>query len=175
MGTTALFIAFTALNAVSTFAQNAAIDDQSANVAESANRQIAELDRQRKEASLIAQEKKADRVREADKVTASIIASLSEVGGAGTANESRFVQEAGFYEGLDLARIEGNRRREVESLRAEQQAVRSRGLNIIQRNRSRQQSNLFGFLTDTASAGFTAFGGGQAVSKAKQTGTAKGP
>src|SRR5690606_22709142 len=105
----ALFaIAGIALMGLSTREQNKALAEESMAAQQQANLEIEELDRQRKQESLIAQEKKADRVREADQKTASMVAALADVGGAGTVNESRFAEEIGFLEGLDLARIEGN-------------------------------------------------------------------
>ena len=102
--------------------QKKAIAAQAKFANEQSQLEIDEFNRQQDEADLIAAEKKSDRVRQADKEIASITASLSEVGALGTVNELRAVGEQGFLEGLDIARIEGNRRREVASLQAAKRA-----------------------------------------------------
>ena len=154
MGTALLFtLAKVAISAISTISQNRALDRQADQAANQANLEILELNRQRAEENKIAQEKKSDRVREADKAQASLIAALADSGGAGGANESRFVAETGFFEGLDLARIEGNRRRKVESLSSQQTFARNRALNTVDDIRGRQRTGTFNFLGSVISAG----------------------
>jgi hypothetical protein len=134
---------------------NAAVDDQIEAQNEQARLEIEERDRQRKEAGKQAQEQKSDRVRQADKQFASMIVSLSEVGG-GDHTEGRFAGETGLYEGLDLARIEGNRRRQVSALHSEQVASRNSALSFAKQGAAQKQANFFNFLGGAAKIGLAA-------------------
>jgi hypothetical protein len=93
--------------------------------------EIAELQRQREERNLIADEEKSDRVREADAQFASMVTSMAETGGAGTQNEYRFAAAIGGSEGLDLARIESNRQSSSETLASSQRASDARARDRI--------------------------------------------
>lgn len=157
---TILIIAAIAMAAMATAAANKGLDKDTDAAADHANLKIKELDRQRKQESKIAQEVKADRVRQADKQQASMIAALADVGGAGTDNESRFAGEIGLYEGLDIARIEGNRRRKIEALHSEQTAARNFALSVAAQNKSQKKVNTFNFLKGAAMTGAGAAGGG---------------
>jgi len=90
-----------------------------------------ELQRRKLEATDNARSEKSDRAREADKAMGRMLAVMADNGGSGTSNESRYVGEIGFLEGIDLARIEGNRTREVEAMSSAQTASGWRALNII--------------------------------------------
>jgi hypothetical protein len=90
-----------------------------------------ERNRQKKEATKNARSLKSDRAREADRLMGNMIATMADNGGSGTATEARFAGEIGYLEGLDMARIEGNRRREIEALSSAQTASSWRALNII--------------------------------------------
>ena len=132
--------------------QNEALDDEAQAAADQADLEIQELDRQRRQASAIAQERKADRVITADRQFASMIAAMADNGGHGTQNEARFGAEIGFYEGLDLARIEGNRKREIEALHSKQVAARQVALNTATRVAHQKRINFFTFAASTASS-----------------------
>lgn len=151
MGTTFFLIFSLATKFIGMIAQNSALNKQSKAAAEQARRDNEELDRQREEATEIAQEKKSDRVREADRETASMVAMLADVGGGGTLNESRFAGEVGFNSGVDLARIEGNRQRELQSLRSQQVGNRQNAINIASENRSKALGNTINFIGGAAS------------------------
>ncbi len=169
MGTALLFtLAKVAFSAFSTIQQNKALDEENRRAADQSNLEIQELDRQRDEEIEIAQGKKAERVREADRLNASNIAALADVGGGGTSNEARFAGEVGFYEGIDLAIIEGNRRRKAESLLSSQVASRTRALNTFATNRSKQKSNSLGFFGSVIGAGFSIASQSTSVSDAKK-------
>ena len=88
--------------------------------------EVEELSRQQGEIDRNTAEKKSDRVREADKQFASMIVSMGEMGGAGTVNEARFAVEIAANQGLDLARIESNRRADIRSVEASKAASKSR-------------------------------------------------
>ena len=109
-----------------------------------------ELTRQQQEANLIAQEEKSDRARAADRQFASAMVALETAGGAGSQNEARFGAEIAGNAGLDLARIEGNRRREVSALQSEKRAVRQKGRGAIRRSQAQ-------FLSSALGAGGQAF------------------
>ncbi|MQB00193.1 MAG: hypothetical protein GEU78_07865 [Actinobacteria bacterium] len=135
---------------------NAAVDDQIEAQNEQSRLEIEERDRQRTETGRQAQEQKSDRVREADQQFASMIVSLSEVGG-GDHTAGRFAGETGLYEGLDLARIEGNRRRQVSALHSEQVASRNNALSFAKQGAAQKRSNFFNFLGGAANLGMKAF------------------
>ena len=168
MGLTGLIIASVALSGIQMMAQNAALDDQAEAAREQANAEIEELDRQRHEEAKVAQEKKADRVRQADKEVASLVVAMADRGGAGGTNEDRLVGEVGGYEGLDLARIEGNKHRKIESLHASQIAARNRALNIGDTISGKKTANFLGFLGGAAAAGVVHAKASAAAEAAKQ-------
>jgi hypothetical protein len=97
-----------------------------------------ELTRQQTEANLQAQEQKSERAREADKQFASMVTSMEALGGAGSMDEARFGVEIGANSGLDISRIEGNRRREVEALQSSKQASRQRALGTVEQAQGQQ-------------------------------------
>ena len=171
MGTALLFtLAKVAFSAISTIQQNKQLDREAAQAANQANLEIAELNRQRAEENLIAAEKKSERVREADRLNASNIAALADNGGAGGANEARIVGEVGFYEGIDLARIEGSRRRKVEALSSQQTFSRNRALNTIDNIQGEKKATSLKFLGSVVKAGFSIAGQKSAVDTAEQGG-----
>jgi len=168
MGFEILTIASLALKAFQTISQNSALDDQSQLAADQSDAEVVELQRQRDERNVQAQEQKADRVREADKQFASMITSLADNGGAGTQNQSRFAGEIGGFEGIDLARTESNRRRDVESIKSRQTASQSRALDTIAANKGKKKANSLNFLGSAASAGVSIAGHSQRIEATKQ-------
>lgn len=156
MGTTAFLTAAGVFKALTVLEQNKALDEESKAAAEQANLEIEELERQRGEVQKQARAEKSDRAREADKQFASMVASMADNGGAGTQNESRFGAEIGYYEGIDLARVESNRKNQIASLHAEQIASRQTAVNIVQRNKRQQKINFFSALTEGARMGMHA-------------------
>jgi len=75
-----------------------------------------ELTEQQKQADEDSRQKKGDRAREADRELSTLRVIAGETGGLGTVNSSRLSGEAAYFEGLDVARIESNRSREVAAL-----------------------------------------------------------
>ena len=126
---------------------------QSQAATENSRREWQEFHRQQKEVSAQARADKSDRAREADKLMGQMIAVMADNGGAGTSNESRFAGEIGYLEGLDISRIEGNRRREVEALNSAKTASAWRALNIISSAGAKSQGaiwNIASTATDIA-------------------------
>ena len=94
---------------------------------DAADAQGEELTRQQEETNLISQEQRSDRARQASKDFASMTVAMAESGGAAGQNEQRFGGEIQYLNGLDLARIEGNRRNQVAALQADKRSVRAGG------------------------------------------------
>lgn len=90
-----------------------------------------ELARQQGEENLIAQEKKSAASRTADQQFASMIVAMEARGGAGSLNERQLAGTIGGNEGINLAMLEGNRRRAVEGLQSDKRASRQRALGTI--------------------------------------------
>lgn len=92
---------------------------QEQEAAEDANRDFQkEATRQQREENLKAQGDKAERTLLAERRIASITAGFEALGG-GAGQEGRATAEEAGAGGLDLARIEGNRRNAVASLQAD--------------------------------------------------------
>lgn len=103
-----------------------------------------EMLRQQKEANLRAQEEKSERAKIADKQFASAIVAMETVGGAGSQNEASILAEIAGNKGLDLARIEGNRRREISSLQSSSNAARKEGKAAIKASQAQFLSTALG-------------------------------
>ncbi len=84
-----------------------------------ASNRIAEAQRMEVETNILAHEAKSDRVRKAEQELAMVRVAAAEGSGMG----ARLAGEAGFYEGLDLSRIEGNRKRQIDALEAQKAAI----------------------------------------------------
>ncbi len=95
-----------------------------------AEREAAELERQKDEEKINERSKRSDRAREADRQFATMLVSMADNGGAGTGNAARFAGEIGFVSGIDLARISGNSISKRAALSAKQDASRARADNI---------------------------------------------
>lgn len=76
---------------------------------------IEEATRQQTEVNRVAGEDKSDRARIADRELATLRVMSGETGGA-TTTYQRMIQELGFFEGMDISRIEGNRKSKVDAL-----------------------------------------------------------
>ena len=178
MGFETLAIIGFAMNAVGAIQQNMAASDATERANRQANEQaeaeLVEFDRQREETNRIAAEDKSDRVLQADKQFASLLVSMIESGGAGTQNESRFAGEIGGYEGVDLARIEGNRRGDVESLRSRQKASDTRRRDSITENNAKLKagntSRLINLAGDAVGTGMSIRGHRQRQEMVRQRG-----
>ena len=140
--------------------QKKAAAAQAEAAARQAEGEIKELDRQREFVDEKAAADKSERVRESDRMNASMLVGMADMGGEGTSNEARLSQEVGFYEGLDIARLEGNRTRQAESLRASQIASKQRAQNVGIQMKFKQNAIKYQFLSSAAKTGASAFGGG---------------
>lgn len=124
------------MSVVSSFAaaanQASAAKAQARNAADMARMQIDEIQRTQKEVNEAAQSDKGQRARQADKEFASLVVSFAERGGLGTINAVRGGQEVGYNAGMDLAKIEANRRNVVASLQSKKQVAHQQALNIAE-------------------------------------------
>ncbi len=152
------FVASLALDAIATSSQNDALAAESEAAARQAEAEIEELDRQREFVDEEAATQKSARVRQADKDDATMQVGLVIMGGAGSVNEARLSQEVGYYEGLDIARLEGNRRRQAESLKASQESSKQTALNIGIQNKAQARGNTYSFLSSAVKTGASTFG-----------------
>lgn len=151
--------------------QNKALGAASEAAARQAEGEIQELDRQREFVNQKKAGEKAARVREAERDEAAMLVGMDDRGGGGTSNVARLAAEVGYYEGIDIARLEGNRVRQNESLKSRQVASKNNALNIIEQNKYKAKSNTFKFLSSAAGTGAKAFGGGAAPGSVTGTGS----
>lgn len=114
------------------------------NIREDSKNAMNELTRQQNEANRQSEENKSDRARAADKQFASAIAAMEAIGGAGSQDEARFGTEISGNAGLDLARIEGNRRRQISALQSEKNATKKRAVRAIQASQAQFLSTALG-------------------------------
>lgn len=112
---TAALIASVAFGAAGSIVQGRA-------TAEAASAQVQELERQERRERTIAREKKSDRAREADIALGTLMATHADTGATGAAI-ARGAGAIGGIEGLDIARIESNRRERAAAIRSQQISV----------------------------------------------------
>lgn len=134
-------------------AEKAATRANIESVEEQTELEIEELFRQQEFLIEKAQEDKSDRVREADALFASMIVAMADGGGAGSINQVRFGVEIGFNEGIDIARIESNRRREIEARQSGKQAALNRLKDAKRAGGIRNKASSARFLGSIASTG----------------------
>ncbi len=132
-------------------AAQASIDSQAAQTA----LEVEELGRQQDAANEIAQEDKSDAVREADAQFASMIVALADGGGAGSINQARSAVEIGFTEGVNVARIEGNRRREVAAKQSGKRGSVNRLTDTNKAAKIKSRAATTRFLGSVASTGIS--------------------
>lgn len=118
-----------------------------------AKAQIKQIERDMKAKAEIAQAKKSDRAAAADRTLASIQVAMAEQGGSGSDNERRFLDEAAYLEGVDIARLEANRTREIEALKAE-------GENVRRRFAAQRTAAVLGFASTAVSSATAGAGAG---------------
>ena len=108
--------------------------EQKAQVA-AANRnleqQYKQLQLQQDQIAAEAQQDKTERSRQVDREIASLRVISGETGGLGTVTSQRLIGQAGYFAGLDLARIEGNRKRASDAVQQNKEAARVGALNTI--------------------------------------------
>ncbi len=137
--------------AVSTIFQNQALSAQNQAFAEEQRLNQIEVTRQQTEANVRAKQDQSDVSRRADASFASMIVAMADGGGAGGVNEIRLGADVGSIEGIDLARIEGNRRRQVEALQSNKELGTIKTKSAIKANVNKGLSNTFSFLGSAAS------------------------
>jgi len=132
MGVEVAMLALSAASAAMQMEQAQQAQDD-ANAAAAANYQMVAEENQRLmvENNEIAVEQKSDRLRDAN-LELGTLRAASELGISDTSMTGLVVQ-MGYNEGLDLSRIEGNRRRQQDSLEASTKAGRTGYLNTTQR------------------------------------------
>jgi hypothetical protein len=155
-----------AMSAMAAKAENERLEAESEAAARQAEADIREGDRQRDFVDDEAARKKSARVREAERDEATMQVHMDDRGGEGTTNQTRMSAEVAAYEGIDIARLEGNRVRQGESIKSQQQAAKNQALNIATQNKSRAKANTYKFLSSSAKTAASAFGGGGAGASA---------
>lgn len=92
--------------------------------------QFAEIARQQNEAMEIAQEQKSDRIAKATQELGTLRVLAGEMGtSAGTF--SAMVREVGYFEGLDLSRIDANLAKNIEAGEAEKRNAQQGFINTV--------------------------------------------
>jgi len=138
-----------AVTAVSAFAQ-AGMQSAAANAqAEAANK---EATRQQTEVNKQANQQKGDRARQADAQMGTLRVLAGERGQTGTSTYFRQQLDLGYAEGLDLSRIESNRKAKVDSLQADK-------ANAVSSAKSTSQNAFIGAGLSTLGAGVQIGGG----------------
>jgi len=139
---------------------------------EEGNAQIDEINRQRRELEDQEQEQKAERIAEADRQHAQVVAAMAELGGGGmAANEARFIGEVGGMEGLDLARIAGNANRQHKAMYSQQSAIHREVIGVYKDAKMAEIANHFNTGKNVASA---IFSGGSSMSSQGDIGAGYG-
>ena len=158
---TAIFMAISiAASAAAASEQKKALAAANVAAGEQADLEIEELNRQRGFVNEEAALQKAGRVRESDRMHATMMVGMADMGGADSVNAGRLSQEVGYYEGIDIARLEGNRVRQVESLKAKQQFAKNKAINIGTQNSAKSKQVTYSFLSSAAKTGASAFSSG---------------
>ncbi len=148
----------TAMSGASMLMANRAANEQQRAAEEAAVRQQEELKRQQDRADLVAQEEKSDIAREADRRIGEMLAFQADTG-ATTMGIARLAGDIGGIEGLDIARIESNRKEGQFARNAEGVAIND---NVIQRAKETRAANTGRFLSfvgGTASSVASTFAG----------------
>lgn len=112
-------VAGLASSAVQMQAGRAAASAQAEQANQQAQYQYAELGRQQERQDAAAKEQKSDRMRKADAELATLRVQAGEQG----QNFDRMALNIGYVEGLDLSRIESNRRETIDSLQSQKTAA----------------------------------------------------
>ncbi len=154
MGVATLAAVSIGMGLVSTIFGNRALGEQNQAFAEQNALNQVELTRQQEEVNQQSAEQKSDIARRADADFALMIVAMADGGGAGGVNQLRLGADIGSIEGIDLARIEGNRRRQVESIQSRKEGSTISTRSRIKSNVSKGLGNTLSFLG--GSAGFAA-------------------
>jgi hypothetical protein len=109
-------------------ADNAAL--QAKQAANDATMQIAEVDRQQGEVNRVAQEQKQDRMAATRRELGTLRVIAGEQGAAGSLQDA-MVGEVGYFAGLDLSRIDANRKANIDAGQAQKKAASQGAKNMI--------------------------------------------
>ena len=104
--------------------------------------QDAELTRQQAEINRVAEEDKSDITRQADRTLGSIRAAAAELGASGSTSYVRMLTELGGIEGLDLSRIERNRKEGVASAQSSKTTAAISGQNTVKQAQNKQTAKI---------------------------------
>ncbi len=103
---------------------------QAKQAVEQTNAQYAEIDRQEREVNRIAEEQRSDRMRTVRSELGTMRVLAGERG-ASDATTNALLGEVGYLAGLDLSRIEQNRKANIEAGEASKRAAQQGALNTI--------------------------------------------
>ncbi len=112
---------------------------------EQATAQYAEIDRQQREVNRIAEEQRSDRMSKARQELGTIRVLAGERGASGQTTEA-LLGEVGYFAGLDLSRIEANRKANIDAGQAAKKAAQRGAINTVDiaRNQSKVASKTIG-------------------------------
>lgn len=151
MAPAAILVVMVVAMAAQMIMQNKALADEASARNEAAKRQNEELMRQRQRENEIAAAKKSDAARKADRELASTLTILGEQGG-GEGASARAAGEVGGILGLDIARIEGNRRERNEARRSQGIAIVADAKANTKAAKTKAIGNVFSFVGKSAGA-----------------------
>jgi hypothetical protein len=115
--------------------QQAANDQKIASIqakqaVEQTTAQYAEIDRQEREVNRIAEEQRSDRMRKAYQEMGTLRVLAGERG-ASAQTTNALLGEVGYFAGLDLSRIEQNRKANIDAGEASKKAAHQGAINVI--------------------------------------------
>lgn len=111
-------------------AQQQMADENARAANEQAKLQYGEIQRQQEETNEIAQQQKSDRVRQANQELGTLNVLAGERGASGS-TLGALATEVGYYEGLDISRIETSRKQNIASGEASKKAAQQGAINTI--------------------------------------------
>ena len=118
----------------------------------------AELTRQQDESNRLADEDRSDVVRRADQELGSLRVAMGELGASAT-SQAALLSEIGAVEGINLGRIEGNRKNSIESLQAGKRAAKVGYNNTVTQAYNQAKASNTNALLNFAATGLQIGGG----------------
>lgn len=113
---------------------------------------ITEATRQQTEVNRVTTEEKSDRARQADRELATLRVLGGEVGGS-TGVYQRMVQELGYFEGMDISRIEGNRKAQIDALQSDKKSAMVQHEQVKAQSKAAKRNANIGLVLGIGSAG----------------------
>jgi len=156
MAHAALLIGSLAFSALSTASKNRALERKQEAANDSVRRRIKEFEREQGEDDLVAQEKKSDRAKIADRQMGMAIAASAD-SGVTINGLARTAGNIGGIFGLDKARIEDNRQKRQSQRRAA--GISTIGDNLAQQQNTQDniEANTMQFFADAFKTGVAAY------------------